>query len=485
MAYNFVRCDRDQAFLLPPSLSDWLPKDHLARFVVSAVSVLNLKDFNKHRRLDGWGRAAYDPAMMIALLIYSYATGIRSSRQIERRCADDLAFRYITANEIPDHSTLARFVADHEAAIGGLFAQVLRLAVELGMVRVGLVALDSTRVKANASPGANRTKEWIDREVSKIVAEARGNDDQDAQHPEPSAEAIPKELVDDNERLARLRAAKSRLEADETRRQQAYEAKLAKRTQHKEETGKELPGRKPKPPAERKRDAERSKKANITDPDSRTMSTANSGYQQGFNAQTVVTEDQLTVAVSVTNEATDFAQVGPMARQSITNLREAGVKASLGVLVADCGYLSDDNLKLEDELGVELLISTRERTAPPRGRTPAGLTRTQLMTRKLSTKRGRDLYAKRGGAIEATFGQLRQRGMGRFRRRGLAACESEWRFEHAVHNLLKIRASGKGLPAGSPAPNAAETTATRRQRRLPRPQITLSWLCQRHIERRP
>jgi hypothetical protein len=159
-------------------------------------------------------------------------------------------------------------------------------------------------------------------------------------------------------------------------------------TQDKEETGKELVGRKPKPPAERKKDAERSKKANITDPDSRTMSTANSGYQQGYNAQTVVTEDQLTVAVSVTNETTDFAQIGPMARQAITNLREAGVKASLGVLVADCGYLSNANLKLEDELGVELLISTREHTAPPRGRIPAGLTRTQRMTRKLSTKRG-------------------------------------------------------------------------------------------------
>jgi transposase len=481
VAYNLVPCDRAQPFLMPPSLQDWLPKDHLARFVVSAVSVLNLKDFYKHRRLDGWGRAAYDPAMMVALLIYAYATGTRSSRQIERRCAEDVAFRFICANEVPDHSTLARFVKDYEKAIGGLFAQVLRLAVEVGLVRMGVVALDSTRVAANASQGANRTGEWITEEVRKIVAEARGNDDADAQAPADPGDAIPKELIDENERLARLQQAKANLEADRTRRQEAYEAKLAKRKQHKEETGKEMVGRKPKPPEERKKDAERSKKANITDPDSRTMSTADSGYQQGYNAQAVVTEDQITVAVSVTNEATDFGQVGPMARLTITNLREAGMKGSVGVLVADTGYLSDDNLALEAELGVELLISTRDRTDPPRGRIPAGLTRTQLMTRKLLTKRGRGLYAKRGGAIEATFGQLRQRGMGRFRRRGLAACESEWRFEHAVHNLLKIRASGKGLPTGSASRNGAHKLATRRHVGRPGRHIWLRCRCHRPL----
>jgi transposase len=482
MAYNLVPCDRDQAFLLPPSLNDWLPKDHLARFVVSAVSVLDLSAFHERRRTDGWGRAAYDPAMMLALLIYAYATGTRSSRQIERRCAEDIAFRYICANEVPDHSTLARFVKDHEAAIGGIFAQVLRLAVEVGLVKVGVVALDSTRVKANASPGANRSEEWIGREVARIVAEARGNDDKEAGA--PSEEAIPKELIDDNERLARLLEARSRLEADRARRQGAYEAKLARRRQHKEQTGKEMVGRKPKPPEVRTKDAERSKKANVTDPDSKTMSTANGGYQQGYSAQAVVTGDQIAVAVSVTNEATDFAQVGPMATQVIANLRAAGMKASVGVLLADAGYLTENNLKLETELGIELLIATRQRCEAPRGRIPARLTRTQRMTRKLATKRGKALYAKRGGAIEATFGQLRQRGMGRFRRRGLAACESEWRFEHAVHNLLKIRASGKALPAASSALNGTGQASNRR-RRHSRPWIMLGLTCHRRLRWRP
>ena len=485
MAYNLVPCDRSQPFLLPPSLNDWLPKDHLARFVVSAVSVLDLKEFHKRRRADGWGRAAYDPAMMVALLIYAYATGTRSSRQTERRCVEDIAFRYICANEVPDHSTLARFVKDHEAAIGGIFAQVLRLAVEVGVVRMGVVALDSTRVKANASPGANRSEEWITQEVARIVAEARRNDDAEAQAPsDSSGETIPKELIDDNERLARLLEARSRLEADKARRQGAYEAKLARRKQNKEETGREMVGRKPMPPGVRKKDAERSKKANVTDPDSKTMSTANGGYQQGYNAQTVVTEDQITVAVSVTNDATDFAQVGPMAKQAIRNVRAAGMKTSMGVLLADAGYLTENNLKLEAELGVELLIATRQRCEAPRGRIPAGFTRTQAMTRKLRTKRGKALYSRRGGAIEATFGQLRQRGMGRFRRRGLAACESEWRFEHAVHNLLKIRASGKALPADSSALKAAHKADTRRHRRPTRPPITLGCRCRRPLERR-
>lgn len=181
---------------------------------------------------------------------------------------------------------------------------MLALAVELGLVRVGLVALDSTRVQANASPGANRTEEWIRHEVAEIIAEARANDEHDARAPAEGSEGdIPQELVDENDRLARLLAAKARLEAEAAERTAAYEAKLAKRRAFKEATGREMVGRKPKPPEERQKDAQRSKKANTTDPDSRTMSTANDGYQQGYNAQAVVTADQITIAVSVTNDA--------------------------------------------------------------------------------------------------------------------------------------------------------------------------------------
>lgn len=455
MAYNFVPCDRDQQFLMPPSLDEWLPKDHLVRFVIAVVDTLDLSAFFARRRADGWGRAAYDPRMMVPLLVYAYATGARSSRLIERRCVEDIAFRFIAANEAPDHATIARFVKDHEQELADLFDQVLRLAVEVGLVKVGLVALDSTRMQANASPGANRSPDWIREEVQRIIAEARATDDEEDRSlgSSPTSE-IPEDLLEPNSRSARLLAAKAKLDEEEARRWAGYEARVAARSRKKG------PGRKPKPPNERAKDRRRSKLVNITDPDSRTMSAANGGFLQGFNAQAIATKDQITIACEVTEDGNDFAQLKPMVERAAENLAGAGVRDKVGVVLADAGYLSEDNLALEDELGLELVIATKNRRrsdaghdTSPRGRIPKGLSRKQRMQRKLHTKRGQRLYRKRGGTIEPVFGQLRQRGAGRFRRRGLGACNSEWRFEHAVHNLLKIRVSGKWTaPEGTPSP---------------------------------
>jgi transposase len=477
MAYNFIPCDRDQPFLMPPSLDDWLPKDHLARFVVDVVGVLNLSAFYARRREDGWGRAAYDPKMMVALLIYAYATGTRSSRGIETRLIEDVAFRFIAANRCPDHATIARFVKDYEGQLADLFDHVLRLAAEVGLVRVGLVALDATRIGANASLGANRSRDWIRDQVDKIINEARAADDEQDRRSAPSSGDIPEELVDPGSRLARLLAAKTQLEQDAARRQGAYEAKLKAREEHKARTGKAMTGRKPKPPQERAKDRERSKLANTTDPDSRILASAHDGFLQGFAGQAIATEDQIVLACAVVNEATDFGQLKPMVEQARANLEVAGVGQAIAVVAADAGYLSDDNLALESDLSVELLIATRShrRTESnpqrPRGRIPKGLTRTQLMERKLRTKRGQRLYRKRAASIEPVFAQQRQRGMGRFRRRGLKACNCEWRFENAVHNLLKIRTSGKWPPARargrSRAPAHGE--ALPQTQRAPRP----------------
>ena len=264
-----------------------------------------------------------------------------------------------------------------------------------------------------------------------------------------SSDEIPEDLIEPDTRLARLLAAKARLEEDAARRQAAYEAKLAAREEHKARTGKGMTGRKPKPPDERLRDKERSKSANTTDPDSRVMSSANGGYLQGYTGQAIATENQITIACAVTNESTDFKQLQPMVEQAAGNLEGAGVGESVGIVTADAGYLSKANLALEEELEVELVIATRAtkgvemRRQGARGRIPKDLSPTQLMERKLRTKRGDALYRKRAASIEPVFGQQRQRGMGRFRRRGLMACNSEWRFEHAVHNLLKISTSGK------------------------------------------
>jgi len=291
--------------------------------------------------------------------------------------------------------------------------------------------------------------DWIRQEVDKIIKQARANDDEEDRRSGSSGDHIPPDLIEPDSRLARLVAAKARLDDDAARRQAAYEAKLAAREEHKARTGKGMTGRKPKPPEERLRDKERSKKANTTDPDSRIMSSANGGYLQGFSGQAIATEGQITIACAVANESTDFGQLKPMVEQAAGNLKSTGVGAAIGAVTADAGYLSDDNLAFEEELEVELLIATKSRKQAgnnaerPRGRIPNGLTRTQLMERKLQTRRGGHLYRKRAASIEPVFGQQRQRGMGTFRRRGLKACNCEWRFEHAVHNLLKIRTSGR------------------------------------------
>lgn len=232
-----------------------------------------------------------------------------------------------------------------------------------------------------------------------------------------------------------------------------------------------MTGRKPKPPEQRLKDKERSKTANTTDPDSRIMSSANGGFLQGFTGQAIATENQITIACGVTNEATDFGQLKPLVEQAAGNLKTAEVGQAIAVVTADCsGYLSDDNLALEEELEVELVIATKSRkragTNPerPRGRIPNGLSRTELMERKIRTKQGDRLYRKRAASIEPVFGQQRQRGMGRFRRRGLKACNCEWRFEQAVHNLLKIRTSGKWSTAqetGTPRPKSQEPRISR------------------------
>lgn len=473
MAYNFVPCDRDQSFLMPPSLDEWLPKDHLARFVIAVVETLDLSAFYARRRADGWGRAAYDPKMMVALLIYAYATAARSSRLIERRCTEDIAFRFIAANERPDHATIARFARDLEQQLAELFDQVLRLAAEVGLVKVGLIALDSTRIKANASPGANRSADWIRTEVNRIFKEARATDEQEDRLEDHPPE-IPEDLADPSTRLERLLAAKARLEADQAERQAAYEAKVAAREEFKRRTGKGMTGRKPKPPQERARDRERSKLANTPDPDSRTMGAANGGFVQGYNAQAVATEQQIVIACDVTTNSTDYAELQPMVEQAKENLAGVGAVKRIGVVVGDAGYVTEDNLGLEEELGVELVIATRNRKragpgdAPrPRGRIPKGLSKTQRMDRKLRTRRGERLYRKRGASIEPVFGQQRQRGAGRFRRRGLRACCSEWRFEQAVHNLLKIRTSGKWSPLGGrPSPTSSSRNSSFRSTRL-------------------
>jgi len=450
MAYNFQPCDRNQAYILPPSLADWLPQGHLAWFVLDAVEQIDLQPFYKKYRTDGIGNSAFNPSMMVGLLMYAYCTGERSSRRIERYCQTDVAYKVITANQSPDHSTISRFRKDNEANLKNLFLEVLRLCAETGLVKLGKVSLDGTKIKANASLAANRTLKHLERAVEKMLAEADAKDAEEDKTfgPDKRGDELPEDLRDRNSRLERLKACKQRLECERAEAKQTQQKKIDQRQAKEEATGRKSRGRKPKSPEDaRNKDA----KANVTDPDSRIMKTRK-GYVQGLNAQAAVTEDQVIVAEDVTQQANDKQQLHPMLEQAEANRRAVGVKETMDTALADAGYSSDNNFRKVSAGGAELLIATQKdwkqrkslQDRPPRGPIPLGLSATELMERKLRTKRGRELYKWRSRTVEPVFGQIKDvRGFDRFMRRGFEACRSEWSLICATHNLLKLWRSGK------------------------------------------
>jgi hypothetical protein len=389
--------------------------------------------------------------MMVALLLYAYCLGERSSRRIERRCQRDVAVRVITANQGPDHTTIARFRQTHETELAKLFTQVLRLCAEAGLVKVGIVALDGTKIKANAALASNRTVETITAEVSRMLTEAQATDaDEDRQYgAERCGDELPEALRDRTSRLARLQACQERLEREAAEATAQQQAKIAARQAEEAATGQKKRGRKPKA-AEAAADS--TAKANVTDPESRIMKTQG-GYVQGYNAQAVVTEDQIIVAAEVTQEENDIQQLHPMLKRAQANLKAIAHLQAVGMALADAGYCSEANLMEADPDGPVLLMATnkdwKQRQAlreqpPPRGRAPKGLTARDRMERTLLTKRGRHLYKKRGQTVEPVFGQIKSaRGCDGCMRRGTAACDSEWKLLCATHNLLKLWRNGK------------------------------------------
>jgi transposase len=275
---------------LPPSLREWLPEDHLAWFVLDAVDEIDLSGFYGAYRKDGWGRAAFEPQMMVALLLYAYAVGERSSRGIERRCRKDVAFRVLTAYQIPDHPTIARFRARHEQALADTFAQVLALCARAGLVSVGVVALDGSLMAGNASPGATRSYASIRAEVERMLAEAAEADAEDERLGQARGDELPAGLVDARSRRERLRRCKAELEQAQADEEAAYQANLAWRPAWEQEHGRRLTGRKPTPPGP---GALAARKINTTDPDTRLMKRAGGKSVQGYNAQVVASPGQV------------------------------------------------------------------------------------------------------------------------------------------------------------------------------------------------
>lgn len=429
MPQNFIACERDQSFLMPPSLRDWLPADALAWCVLDAVAEMDLSAIYADYRADGHGRAAFDPAMMVALLLYAYAVGERSSRRIERCCQMDVAFRVICANQAPDHATIARFRVRHQDALAELFSQVLGLCERAGLVSLGVISLDSTKMLANASGLANRTYEQIARE---ILAEADAVDAvEDEQFGEARGDELPPELADPTSRRARLREAKRRLEAEQQAAQEAYQQKLQRRAERWAAGG--TAGRKPTPPR-----PDRRATVNVTDPDSRPVRGPR-GFIQGYNAQAVATERQIIIAAEVRSSGTDQGQLEPMIRAAARELGAAAVEQQIGVAVADAGYLNVEQIQNLWGDGVQALV-------PPDGQLDGKPTNPRIhhgicghLRRVLSTEQGRALYKRRQRTIEPIFGHTKHnRKIDRFQRRGLAACRSEWRLIAATHNLLKL-----------------------------------------------
>ncbi len=455
MAYNFLRGDRDQPFLLPPDLRDWLPADHLAWFVRDVVDQLDLGPFLRAYRSDGHGHPAYDPTMLLGVLLYAYASGVRSSRQIERRCSEDIAFRVLAGNQLPDHVTIARFRVRHQQALAGFLVASLRLCAAAGMIKLGIVALDGTKVAANAATTASHTLDKIEREVAEILRQAAEADQrEDHEHDQARGDELPAELASKAGRLARLRQAKALLEAEAAARQRRYQQRVAALA-----AAARAKGRQPRAHIRpRRRDEASNPKvtANVTDPDSRLLHTRR-GSIQGYNAQAVTTLEQVIVAAELTQQANDLQQLDPMLAATTATLGAAGIPQRPGRLLADCGYWSIANLTQIPD-APELLIppARHGRQGKPRKDGKPTESRSDglraAMNAKLASDDGKACYAKRKQTIEPVFGQLKeQQGGRRFLRRGLAACEAEWKLLCGTHNLLKLWRHQATRGSASPA----------------------------------
>jgi transposase len=428
MSKTFRPYEPDQLLLLPPSLADWVPEDHLARFVGDVVATLDLRAIEE-TYTEERGYPPYHPRLMVGLLLYAYCTGVYSARKIGRQVIDSVAFRFLAAGHTPDFRTLNEFRRRHGSALAALFEQVLRLCRQAGLGKLGRVAIDGTKSKANASKhkamSYGRMKQdeaRLRQEVAELLRRAEQADrDEDAQYgTDRRGDELPAELARRESRLRTIAAAKAALEAE------ARTAAVA--------AGKDPDDTPPEDRAQR----------NFTDPESK-IQRSGDGFVQGYNAQLVVADDQLIVAQHVTAAAPDVQEAVPALRR---------LKAMLGrvpkVVLADGGYWSDANVRTLEGQGSEVLIATlRPRrghqapTAPaPRGRPPAGLSPQQRMERRLATRRGRRLYALRKTLVEPVFGQIKHaRGFRQFLRRGLTRVGEEWALVCSAHNLLKLFAA--------------------------------------------
>jgi transposase len=444
---NFRPIDRQTDFLLPPSVDEWLPQQHLARFVVEVIDGLDLRAMSGGYR--GSGSASYHPRLLLGVVFYGYATGIFSSRKLERATYDSVAFRFIAANQHPDHDTIAAFRRRFVGDIEKLFVQVLHVAREMGLLKLGTVGLDGTKVHANASRHSALSHEHIGKieaqlkaEVGELLAKAEAADTADI----PDGMSIPDELSRREERLRKLAEARARIEArakERFEREQAEHAeKLAAREARTKATGKKPGGQPPAPPVEGARPTDQ---INLTDEESRIMPVAGGGFEQCYNAQAAVAAGSLlVVATDVVQAPNDKQQLEPMLGRIAALPGEWG-KAE--TLLADSGYYSAGNVAACEAAGIEPLIALARQKHHPAlaerfGKTPQAPdnpTPVEAMAHRLKTPRGKQLYALRKQIPEPVFGIIKSvLGFRQFLLRGLDKVRGEWSLVTTAWNIKRM-----------------------------------------------
>ena len=444
---NFRPTDRLTGFLMPPSIDEWLPQRHLARFVVEVIDGLDLTAMSKSYR--GTGSASYHPAPLLGLLVYGYATGVFSSRKLERATYDSVAFRFVAANDHPDHDTIATFRRRFLKDIEALFVKVLLLAREMGVLKMGTVALDGTKIHANASrhsalsyEHAGKIEAQLKAEVAELLAKAEAADQADI----PDGISVPEELARREDRLEKLAVARAKIEARAKERyaweMADHEAKLAAREAKTAATGKRPGGKPPQPPVEVPLPTDQ---INLTDEESRIMPVAGGGFERCYNAQAAVAADSmLIVAQDVVQAVNDKQQIEPMLNQIDTLPDELG---EVDTLLADTGYFSAANVAACTAAGIHPLIAMgRQPHHPPVSElfcddplAPENPTPVEAMAHRLKTREGRDLYALRKQTPEPVFGIIKSvMGFRQFLLRGLEKVRGEWSLVTMAWNMTRM-----------------------------------------------
>ena len=443
-----------QQLLVPLDINEVLPQNHLARFVAEVTATLDLDNLFKPPEKQV-GQRPYHPRMMFNILFYAYCVGLRSSRKIEERIHLDLAFRYLAAGNFPDHVTIARFREENLDKLKHLFVQVLMMCKKLGLVKLGKIAIDGTKMKANASLSKTKNykaikKEYdeLEKEVRKLLREARETDEtEDARYgKDKRGDELPKKLEDKKQRLEELRLIKQEMEMEAKLLAEKKAKEIKEREKEEKRTGKKKPGRKPKPKSETPDEKARH---NFTDPDSRIMKdNATKAFVQGYNSQIVVdTDSQIVILYDVTRDANDKHQAVPMSNELVEIIKQLGMKPEevipLTRLLLDAGYFTEDDLKKLMDKGWNIYISpdsfsscSKARAPQMKGRIPKEMSFSDRMRRKTRTKRGKEIYKKRK-IVEATFGEIKgARGIRGFLLRGLRKVKGEWTLINLTHNLL-------------------------------------------------